>query len=42
VLDFIGEKLEEDISLSQLAAIAGMSPHYFSQLFKKITGRAPH
>src|SRR5215472_8357734 len=42
VLDFIGEKLEEDISLSQLAAIAGMSPHYFSQLFKQSTGRAPH
>ena len=42
VLDFIGEKLEEDISLSQLAAIAGMSPHYFSQLFRQSTGRAPH
>jgi AraC family transcriptional regulator len=42
VLDFIGEKLEEDISLSQLAAIAGMSPHYFSQLFKQSTGRTPH
>ena len=42
VLDFIGEKLEEDISLAQLAAIAGMSPHYFSQLFKQSTGRAPH
>jgi AraC family transcriptional regulator len=42
VLDFIGEKLEEDISLSQLAALAGMSPHYFSQLFKQSTGRAPH
>jgi AraC family transcriptional regulator len=42
VLDFIGEKFEEDISLPQLAAIAGMSPHYFSQLFKQSTGRAPH
>ena len=42
VLDFIAEKLEEDISLSQLASIAGMSPHYFSQLFKQSTGRAPH
>lgn len=42
VLDFIGDKLEEDISLSRLAAIAGMSPHYFSQLFKQSTGRAPH
>jgi AraC family transcriptional regulator len=34
--------LEENISLSQLAAIAGMSPHYFSELFKQSTGRAPH
>ena len=42
VLDFIAESLEEDISLSQLAAIADMSPHYFSQLFKQSTGRAPH
>jgi AraC family transcriptional regulator len=42
VLDFIADKLEEDITLSQLAAIAGMSPHYFSQLFKQSTGRAPH
>jgi AraC family transcriptional regulator len=42
VLDFIGDNLAENISLSQLAAIADMSPHYFSQLFKQSTGRAPH
>ena len=42
VLDFVADRLEENISLSQLAAIAGMSPHYFSQLFKQSTGRAPH
>ena len=42
VLDFIAEKSQEDISLSQLAAIADMSPHYFSQLFKQSTGRAPY
>jgi AraC family transcriptional regulator len=42
VLDYIAESLEENISLSQLAAIAGMSPHYFSELFKQSTGRAPH
>jgi AraC family transcriptional regulator len=42
VLDYIADSLEENISLSQLAAIAGMSPHYFSQLFKQSTGRAPH
>jgi AraC family transcriptional regulator len=42
VLDYIADGLEENISLSQLAAIAGMSPHYFSELFKRSTGRAPH
>jgi AraC family transcriptional regulator len=42
VLDYIADNLEENISLSQLAAIAGMSPHYFSELFKQSTGRAPH
>jgi AraC family transcriptional regulator len=42
VLDYIADSLEENISLSQLAAIAGMSPHYFSELFKQSTGHAPH
>jgi len=42
VLDYIAESLDENISLSQLAAIAGMSPHYFSELFKQSTGHAPH
>ena len=42
VLDFIADRLGEDISLSQLATIAGMSPHYFSQLFKQSTGRTPY
>jgi AraC family transcriptional regulator len=42
VLDYIAASLEEDLSLAKLAAIAGMSPHYFSELFKLSTGRAPH
>ena len=42
VLDYIAESLERNISLPQLAAIAGMSPHYFSELFKRSTGRSPH
>jgi AraC family transcriptional regulator len=25
-----------------MAAVAGMSPHYFAELFKQSTGRAPH
>ena len=42
VLDHIADNLDEDIRLSQLAEIAGMSPHYFSALFKRSTGRALH
>jgi AraC family transcriptional regulator len=42
VLDHIRDNLEQDLSLAQLAAIAGMSPHYFAELFKKSTGYAPH
>ena len=41
-LDYIGENLANDVSLSELAAVVGMSPHYFAELFKKSTGRAPH
>jgi AraC family transcriptional regulator len=42
VLDYIAENLESDLSLSELSAIASMSPHYFSELFKQSTGFAPH
>lgn len=42
VLDYIGDKLETNISLSDLATIAGMSPHYFCELFKQSVGRSPH
>lgn len=42
VLDYIADNLAENLTLAQLAAVADMSPHYFSQLFKQSTGRAPH
>jgi AraC family transcriptional regulator len=42
VLDYIADNLESDISLSDLSTIAGMSPHYFSELFRQSTGRSPH
>jgi AraC family transcriptional regulator len=38
VLDHIGDNLAQDLSLTQLAAVAGMSPHYFAELFKKVRG----
>jgi AraC family transcriptional regulator len=42
VLDYIGDNLADDLTLSQLAAVAGMSPHYFAELFNKSTGHAPY
>jgi AraC family transcriptional regulator len=42
VLDHIGANVADDLSLSQLAAVAGMSPRYFAELFRQSTGRAPH
>jgi AraC family transcriptional regulator len=42
VLDYIASNLDKNIRLSELAAIAGMSPHYFAELFKQSTGRSPH
>ncbi len=42
VLDYIADNLADNLSLSELATVAGMSPHYFSELFKQSTGRPPH
>jgi AraC family transcriptional regulator len=42
VLDYIGDNLANDLNLSQLAAVAGMSSHYFAELFRRSTGYAPH
>jgi len=42
VIDYIDANLSGDLTLAQLAAVAGMSPHYFAELFRKSTGRAPH
>src|SRR5215468_2940402 len=42
VLDYVGDNLAEDISLSDLAQLAGMSPHHFAELFKRSMGSTPH
>lgn len=42
VLDYIGDNLDEDLSLSALAEIAGMNLFYFARLFKQSTGTSPH
>lgn len=38
VVEFMNENLARDLRLSELAQVAGMSPHYFCQLFKQSTG----
>src|SRR5262249_46185522 len=42
VLDYIGENLTGGLALRELADVAGMSPHYFSELFRRSVGRSPH
>ncbi|MEO0854045.1 MAG: AraC family transcriptional regulator [Cyanobacteria bacterium J06648_11] len=42
VLDFIEASLTEDMSLEELAAIAGVSKFHFSRLFKQALGLSPH
>ena len=42
VFEYIAENLDRDLSLSELALVAGMSPHYFAELFRQSTGRTPH
>lgn len=38
----ISDRLEENLSLSLLAAEAGMSPFYFARVFSELVGEPPH
>ena len=42
VLDYIGDNLADDVSLSDLAELAGMSAHHFAELFKRSMHCTPH
>lgn len=42
VIEYINDRLERNFTLTELAAIADLSPSYFSYLFKLSTGYAPH
>ncbi len=42
VLDYVESNLHQEIALSALAETAGMSPHYFSEMFKRSTAFSPH
>lgn len=42
IVDYIQTHLSDDSGLNELAGMAQISPHYFSQLFKQSTGRSPY
>lgn len=42
VLDLMRQNFAKETRLWELAELAGMSPHYFCDLFKKSTGFSPH
>ncbi|MEM7545937.1 MAG: AraC family transcriptional regulator [Pseudomonadota bacterium] len=42
VLDHVEHNLGEQLSLTDLADIAGVSPYHFARVFRKATGRSPH
>ena len=42
VIDFLRASLAEEISLGDLANLAGLSPNYFLSAFKRATGKTPH
>jgi AraC family transcriptional regulator len=42
VLEYIDDSLDQDVSLNQLAGVAGLSLSYFVAAFKQVTGKPPH
>jgi AraC family transcriptional regulator len=42
VLEYIDACLDRDLALAELAAVAQLSPNYFTQLFKQSTEFTPH
>lgn len=42
VLEYVEQKLGEDLSLAELAAVADLSPYHFARGFKESMGVAPH
>lgn len=41
-LDFVHANFAQDVPLTTLASVAGLSPYHFARLFKQSTGLAPH
>lgn len=41
-IDFIGDNLDRDITVAELADVACLSQFHFSRMFKAVTGSTPH
>src|SRR6266481_10135887 len=41
-VEYIQDQLDTDLTVSGIAQAIGMSPYYFSRLFKESTGQPPH
>ncbi len=42
VTEYMAENYERDLSLAEMALVAGVSPFHFAREFKRATGAAPH
>lgn len=42
IADHVSDHLSDDLTLTALAAQAGLSPYHFARSFKRATGRTPH
>jgi len=42
VCHYIHDRLDQDVSLSELAGVLNLSQYHFCRLFKQSTGTAPH
>lgn len=42
VLDFIDDRLADDLSLAELAAVENLSPMHFARQFRRAVGLSPH
>jgi AraC family transcriptional regulator len=41
-IDYIRDRLDQNLSLAEIAATINISPTYFASLFKRATGNSPH
>ena len=42
VIEYIQEHLDQSLTLTKLASLINISPHYFASLFKQSIGTPPH